>query len=357
MRADYWNPNPHPGAAWSTLKRTMLHGLQSTLTLSGLASLYVRTRGIRGVTILMYHSVARAPESSWVDPRYHLSPDRFEEQMSFLSRHRKVVSMSELVTALEEGRDLPARSVAITFDDGYLDNLTVAAPILSKYGLPATLYLASAYVSRAENQWIDRVFGLFRARTRQDFSLDGESPERFDLSDPTRARTAYQAACKILLGGSLERRTRCLEEMERQLRPESPGPRLTLGWDDVRDLVRQHPRFEIGSHTRNHVDLTGQEGALAESEIADCTEEIRRELGQRPLHFSFPYNRWSNDCKERVHRNGYRSAVGSGTEVLITGKSDRFVLPRMDSGMPLRRLKYVTSGAHPGLTRGLVGRS
>jgi peptidoglycan/xylan/chitin deacetylase (PgdA/CDA1 family) len=331
------------------MKRAFVHGLQSTLSLSGLASLYVRSAGIRGAVILMYHSVAKEPESAWIDPRYHVTPATFEAQMNFLSRHRKVVSMTDLVAAIEEGRDLPAGSVAITFDDGYRDNLTVAAPVLAKYGLPATLYLCSSYVSRSENQWIDRLYGLFRSRTREELAFDQEPAGRFDLSDPEQERTAYRTACKILLEGDLDRRTRCFEEMDRRLGPESAGPRLTLSWDEVRDLVRLHPNFEIGAHSRNHLDLPRFEGELAEGEIAGSAEEIRRELGQRPAHFSFPYNRWSPESRERVRRNGYRSAVGSGTEYRITSKSDRYALPRLDSDLSLRRLDFVTSGAFPNL--------
>ena len=339
------------------MKRTALHGLQSTLALTGLDSVYVRARGVHGAIILMYHSVASEPEAAWVDRRYHVTPETFERQMSFLSRHRNVVAMSDLVTAIEEGRDLPAGTVVLTFDDGYRDNLTVAAPILARYGFPATLYLATAYVSRSENQWIDRLFGLFRTRTRQELSFEGEPTGRFDLSDPAQEWTAYRAASKILLEATPDRRRSCFEELDRRLGPESSGPRLTLTWEEVRDLLRVHPKFEIGAHTQNHVDLPGHEGDLAESEIAGSAEEVRRELGQRPAHFSFPYNRWSAESKERVRRNGYRSAVGSGTEFLITGKSDRFALPRIDSGLPLRRLRFVTSGAYPGLTRTLVGQS
>src|SRR5262249_8047209 len=136
MRAAQWNPNPSGG-----LKRSLLHGLHSALAWSGLASFYVKARGIRGAVILMYHSVAGEPDSRWLDPRNHLAPAALEEQLSFLARHRRVVPMSELVRALDEGRDLEAGSVVLTFDDGYRDNLTVAAPLLAEKKLPALLYL------------------------------------------------------------------------------------------------------------------------------------------------------------------------------------------------------------------------
>src|SRR5687767_5010200 len=119
----------HPGSR-GRMARACLHGLQSALGMSGLAALYVRMRGVRGATLLAYHSVADAHEEPWVDPRYRIRARDFERQMRFLSQRRHVVSMTRLAEAMEDGADLPAGSVVITFDDGYLSNLTVAAPIL-----------------------------------------------------------------------------------------------------------------------------------------------------------------------------------------------------------------------------------
>ena len=186
--------------------------------------------------------------------------------MSFLARHRRVVSMTDLVSAIQERRDLPAGSVVITFDDGYLDNLTVAAPILAEKGLPAILYLASAYVDRGENQWVDRLYSLFKARTRQELTLpaEGEGSRRFKLSDSAQEADAYKWGAKFLLEGTWPQREAFLKALEDQLAPEKSAPRLTLRWDEVLELRRRYPRFEIGAHTRNHVDLTHHAGSVLE---------------------------------------------------------------------------------------------
>ena len=68
-----------------------------------------------------------------------ISPERFEQQLSWLSRRRKVVPLLETLTHAE-------RSVAITFDDGYRDNLTVALPLLEKFNLPMTLFVVAGFV-------------------------------------------------------------------------------------------------------------------------------------------------------------------------------------------------------------------
>ncbi len=344
-------------AAPVSVRRRCLHGLQAALAASRLDSLYVRARGIRGTTILMYHSVAGGEAADWIDPRNRVDPARFERQVAFLARHRSVVSVSDLAGALQEGRDLPAGTVVLTFDDGYLDNLTVAAPILARHDLPAALYLATGYVARGEPQWIDRLHGFFRTRTRDRLELPGRPPEGFDLRDPQAGRRAYGEASALLLSAGFEEREAMLSDWEGQLGAAGRPPRLTLTWEDARDLIRRFPRWEIGGHTRGHVDLSAHGPERAGLEIAGCAEDLRRELGLRADHFSFPYGRSTPDAVARVRQCGFRSATASGAECLITGGSDRFALARIDPLMSLLRLRFVTSGAYPALSRGLVGRA
>jgi peptidoglycan/xylan/chitin deacetylase (PgdA/CDA1 family) len=342
-----------PDAPRGFLRRACLRGLQSLLGASGLASLYVRARGLRGATLLCYHGVSEPESEFWADPRYRLSAREFDAQMCFLSRRRRVVSLTRLAEALEEGEDLPAGTVAMTFDDGYLSNLTLAAPILEKYGLPATFMLPTGYVRRAQAQWADRLYGLFQTRSVDRLKVGGRE---IDLRDPRRERDAYRAASLALLEAAFEEREMLLDDFEAQMRPAGRPPRMTMTWDDVRALARRSPLFEIGGHTRDHVDLRTHTHLAAE-EIAECVAEIRAELGTGPAHFSFPYGRWTTDAQAQLQSRGFRSSVGSGTDFLITSKSDRFALPPLDPRVSPSRFRYMTSGAHPGLTRALVGRA
>src|SRR5688572_6846849 len=258
---------PRVRTPWRRLKRTCLRGFQTSLAATGLASLYVRLTKGSGATILMFHSVTGPGDAGWLDPRFHMATGLFERRMRFLAARRRPVSLTRLVDAMEKGVDLPPRSVAVTFDDGYLDHLTIAAPILAKYGIPATFFVPTGYVSRAENQWVDRLHSSFRRRTRREFSAPGSGHPRFDLDREAEAREAFGRTESVLLTASYPERRTHLEYVDEQLRPAGQPPRLTLDWSEVKKLQGLSPDFEIGGHTRDHVDVT----SLPE-------EEARREI-------------------------------------------------------------------------------
>ena len=209
--------------------------------------------------------------------------------MEFLSTHRRVVPLTQVVEEIAIGASPVAGTVCITFDDGYLDNLTIAAPILEKYGLPATLYLATGYVERSETQWADILHWLFGHRTSDRLSIPLAGLPQVNLASPAGRAAALRLLHSHLLESDHDGRTRVLGEAERQLAPAGKPPRLTLNWDEVRELRRRYPLFEIGGHTRDHIDLRKHTGKTAHSQIIGCANDLRRELGAEPGHFSFPY--------------------------------------------------------------------
>lgn len=338
------------------VRRRLLEAFNKFLQYSGTAELFVRLRDVSGAVILMYHSVARSGQATWIDPRNHLSPERFEAQVRFLSRHRRVVSMSRLCETLKAGETPAAGTVVITFDDGYLDNLTVAAPILTRFGLPATVYLATGYVERGSPQWVDRLYSAFRARSRHALRFAAESNGEFDLRSSNRCLQAYRQAAERLLARSFEERESLLSSIESQLQPAARPPRLTMNWNDVRELTRCYPSIELGVHTRGHVDLSCCAGNKARGEIDGSIEDLRRRAKVEPRHFSFPYSRARQDLTSVLRAAGFQSAVVSGTE-LVTAQTDPFALPRVPAPTSLTLLRFVTSGAYPRLSRALFGRA
>jgi hypothetical protein len=92
-------------------------------------------------------------------------------------------------------------------------------------------------------------------------------------------------------------------------------------------------------------------------EIEGCIEDFRRELGIRPQHFAFPYNRHAAPRRELVRSSGLRTAMGSGESPLITRDADMYALARLETPQSLTRVRFCTSGAYPGLPRALLGRA
>lgn len=305
------------------IKRQMLSVAQDAMYWSGLSRAYSVIRGVSGTVILMYHSVPDAASRQWVDPDNAMPLEGFEWQMEFLHRHRRVISLDELITSIEAGRELAVGTVVLTFDDGYRDNLTVVAPILQRYQFPAVLYLPTEYINRGRTQFIDELYAIFSSRT-------------------VETRREYEAIVAELIDADMEGRERILAELAEELRPTARPPRLTMNWDEVRELVRRYPNFAIGAHTAEHVDLRARP-EHAKEQIARCVADIERELGFRPAHFSFPYGRHAELSRRAVRECGLKSAVVAGEDYLIGVRSNRFELARVAAPASMTRFRSLTA--------------
>ena len=98
-----------------------------------------RKRFCRHAVVLMYHRVTELDVDPW---NLSVTPANFERHLTVIRRHAAPVHLHDLAAARSRG-DMPERGVAITFDDGYANNLNRAAPLLAQYELPATVFVAA----------------------------------------------------------------------------------------------------------------------------------------------------------------------------------------------------------------------
>ncbi len=103
--------------------------------------------------ILMYHRVAEVDSDPW---GLCVSPRHFSEQLEVLTEYGTSLGLSRFIHALNRGR-LPPRPIVVTFDDGYMDNLSDAAPLLERYEVPATIFLVSGAMGRRREFWWDEL--------------------------------------------------------------------------------------------------------------------------------------------------------------------------------------------------------
>lgn len=338
------------------LKRRLLYNFHSFLHLSKIEKFISHIMETDGAIILEYHSVASNENRRWIDPTNHIPINIFENHMRFLANKRNVIKMDELTISIRENKPLPMGTIVITLDDGYLDNLTNAAPILKKYNLPATLYLATGYIERGENQWIDQLYTCFNERTKDRLIISEISENQMVLDDSESLWTAYSQIAKYLLVSTYKRRTHVLTSIKKQLAPNHKPPRLTMNWDDVRALVNNNKNITLGSHTYNHIDISSTNDKEAISEIQIGTDDIQRETGQRPVHFSIPYSRTVEYLPALLKEMGYRSSVSDNLDLLINSESNPYFLGRVKTPFDLSRLAHYTSGVYPWLSKLLTGR-
>ncbi|NHA15375.1 polysaccharide deacetylase family protein [Thioalkalivibrio sp. XN279] len=312
-----------------------------------------RSRGQAGAIVLMYHSVADREEAAWIDPSNHVAADVFEQQMKWLAEHRKVISLARLVEILRDGGDVEEGTIVITFDDGYRDNLTVAAPILQRFGLPATLFLPTGYIDRGETQWVDQAYTAFQHRSVVLLHWGERVTREYSLEDPASREQAYQAVCEDLLVAGPDERRRKLRDLLNQLRPSAVPPRLTLTWDEVNELTGTAP-FSLGGHTVEHTDLTTVSLDAARDELAVCKGRIEEMTGSAPRYFSFCYGRNSGALRALLPELGIEAAFGSGAGgPFVTAAHDPLYLPRIAAQADLSRFQMSLDPANRGAWRRL----
>lgn len=340
-------PVPRVTFSPTRFRRRLFHEMQRGMSLCGAASALSKLRPVEGATIVVYHSVVDEADSPWVDPRFSVPLGLFERQMRFLTRKRRVVRLDALIEMLRRGQSPPEGTVVITFDDGYKSVLEKAAPVLAHYELPAVLFLPTGIVSRSESQWTDVLYAGFNFRTRHILDLPHEGIGPMHLRDSVELRAAYLAISERLIHTQKDHRDRLLGETLEQLRPSRRPPRLILDWDEIARLRRMHPGFDLGVHTRNHLDLTACDPDTLAEEVSGSVRDLWDALRLVARSFSFPYGRSNATSRDAVIQAGLASAVVTDPPALIRAGADLFTLPRYSAPPNLSMFSFVTSGAHP----------
>lgn len=270
---------------------------------SGLDLLYRRLSGA-GLVLLMLHRVRDEH-----DP-YPLSTskDSLRQLIGWLRQGNALVSLDEGLRRLAN-YDNAQLNYALTFDDGYRDNLRLLDEDLR--GAPAVLYIVTDHIG-GEPIWVYRLTHAVEARSRDHLDLSELGLGHFDLSDAIDRERLYALLPPRLKQFTPARLEQCLAAVIAQTQPR-PMPHDSgemLEWEDVRRLKARG--ILIGGHTCNHVLLSRVDDATAHAEIADSHARIASELGAPPLHFAYP-NGAPGDFGERdvrlAQEAGFRTAA------------------------------------------------
>ena len=237
--------------------------------------------------ILLYHRVA-APE---YDP-FALSVRQswFQDHLDILRSQCRLVSLEELLGARASGLTTLA---SITFDDGYLDNLTTALPILRSARIPATFFICTGALGDTRGFWWDRLASAVAATD----SLPGElEPLKGLYLGADRGQPEARREATLEIAQRLQRmhpiaRDAALIAIEAALSRDSRRQREACPIMDetaLRALAAQ-PLVELGAHTQNHAMLSVLERQDQLAEITSSVSRIREITGKRPRFLAYPY--------------------------------------------------------------------
>jgi peptidoglycan/xylan/chitin deacetylase (PgdA/CDA1 family) len=282
--------------------------------------------------ILCYHGIGESGNPLGSAP----TREAFEEQMLFLSKHYRVVSLDEVCKELRNPHTAET-GVAITFDDGYRSAYTIAFPVLQKYSLPATIFVTLDCVETGQVAWYDRVFLAMAVAPSGELQLDLEGPWKFHLnSSQDRLRAAFEVVAYLRALPNCRRRECCALLEKRIGLPQNALSSRVLTWQQIHTMHQAGITF--GSHTLTHPVVSKLTPAELAAELTESRRLLEEKLGSPVTDFAFPFGKES-DCSaaavEQLERCGYRSAVTT-----VPGVNTSFVNP-----FELRRLQVGDDGS------------
>jgi peptidoglycan/xylan/chitin deacetylase (PgdA/CDA1 family) len=303
--------------------------------------------------VLLYHRIAELR----FDPQLlAVTPSRFAQHLEALREYGCPTPLGEMYAALRDRR-LPHRAIAVTFDDGYADNLECGKPLLERYETPATVFVATSYAGRDREFWWDELERLLllpgrlpetlRLRIGSTFHewrlgnacvFGEEDYERHSdwnveiAHDPSPRHTVYRLLCRLLRGVSGADRTAALDELA-DMAGVTPTGRVShraLSFDGLGRLA-DGDMVDLGAHTSSHCTLSALSADAQRSEIVESKTRLQEITGRAVTSFAYPFGGradYTPTTVGLVREAGFTLAC-SNVPGLVRRRTDPFQLPRV----------------------------
>ena len=299
-----------------------------------------------GPAILMYHRIATPDVDPW---GLSVSSERFVAHVQALNAHRTILSMDAFVARLRS-RDLPHNAVALTFDDGYSDNLCQAKPILEAAGVPATVFLTTGRIGTGKEFWWDELARMVLTRAEAvsgNVTVDAHDLQidlpPIDLATeprvswrawdpPVSAREAtYQMLWQALQRCTPNRREAAMAQLRLLFGATDPKLEdLPMCAADIGRLVSN--RISVGAHGCTHQLLTSLPPAMRMEEIQRSRVEAEALSGLPVTGFTYPHGDRDAETIDMVRRSGYRWACSTCEAIVDPLCANPHDLPRLAVG-------------------------
>ena len=297
-----------------TLKLVIRRTVSALLSNSGIHGMLEYRHLAEQAFVLMYHRVLSsfANQPYYVQPGMYVTSETFERQIVHLLDTCEVIPFNLLVEKLCSG-ELIGRQCALTFDDGWRDNYSVAFPLLKKYQIPATIFLSSGFVGTARTFWPEELCCLLGRTGLGGLTSKGAPPavgrfarqiEGIRYKDES---SLFEYSIALLKKYYPAEREEILVYLRSSL-GSGEFPRQMLSWEEAKEMA-QSGLVSFGAHTVNHQLLDQLSLQQASDEISRSRSEIENRLGQKIASFAYPNGNHSADIRRIVAESGFSSAV------------------------------------------------
>jgi len=319
---------------------------------SGSARLTQRNTGGAGV-VLRFERVRERQHRRFQPLKAgEITPQFLDRTIRALKRWKyDIVSIDEVC---RRAVTLPTarRFVCLTFDGGYKDVISSAYPVLSRYGVPFTVYLPTAFPDGIGEAWWLALEEMIARGSRISLVIDGKE-RRFTTHSSSEKYLAYEFLVSWLRTLPPPDLTFAINDLCKRYAVDLAGlsRSVSMDWEDLRKLAAD-PNVTIGSATVNYPDLSGLRDADAQREMAMGKAVAEAALRRDVRHFAYPFG--DRDALRRQHvamaeELGFASAATTLPGVVeAKGYTNLRALPRVawdGRQRSLRMMRVILSGA------------
>lgn len=242
--------------------------------------------------VLTYHRVSEIETPAILDPAMiSATPEDFAKQMQYLSNNYNVISMRDIIDAVENRAVLPKCSVLITFDDAYHDFIEYAWPVLKRLSLPATVFVSTAYAANPEEPfWWDKISNVFLNTSRE--KIDLAPLGSLMLTNTGERRKSSKKVQSYLKTLDHTYAMALVDQLYSGMKGNNADIKVSLDWDELRQLHSQG--ITLAAHTRTHPILSRISAEDARKEIIGSQQDLEREIGDVLPVFCYPSGEYNN---------------------------------------------------------------
>lgn len=284
------------------------------------------------LTILAYHRVLDFDPAVYPFDEELVSATRagFDEQMRYVKQSFDAITFAELAEGLDGG-GLPKRPIIITFDDGYGDNYTVAFPILKKWGLPATIFLATAHIGTNEPFWFEKAACWIKKTESRSLRLDSglRVYEYALVGDRGAVIRDVQDLLKSVDENTHGNLISSLEQ-EAGVKLDPTDIVRPLTWEEVSEMSGSG--IEFGAHSETHLNMAMLSDGVLQKEVYGSKQAIEERIKKPVTVFSYPFGgakAFSRRTEGRVRDAGFKFAVSYVDGVNSIAGLKRFEMKRV----------------------------
>lgn len=249
-------------------------------------------------SIIMLHRV-RATEEDIVYEDIEFTTEYLEKIIKyFIEKNYEIVSLDTAHEILKGRIKLDKKFVVFTFDDGYIDNYTLAYPIFKKYNIPFTIYITTCFPDKTALLW----WYALKELTKKNQLIKFEINEKIYTYDSNKTnKNIFLEIRKLILSLKVEEQKSLFKNLfeENGIDIFQYSKELTMSWDQIKTLS-QDEIVTIGAHTTNHYNLKTLDAQTVKKEILDSKRRIEYMIGSRVEHFAFPFGSPNETGKREI---------------------------------------------------------